>query len=64
MEFKIFFKGNMVDDEDNQFEDYFGKYRIFIYLGEELEIVMLEMIMFLVDRLLDIKENNVKINLF
>lgn len=63
-ELKIPLKGNTVDDEDNQFEDYPGKYRIFIHPGEEPETVTSETITPLADRLPDIKENNAKTNSF
>lgn len=63
-ELKIPLKGNTVDDEDNQFEDYPGKYRIFIHPGEEPETVTSETVTPLADRLPDIKENNAKTNSF
>lgn len=63
-ELKIPLKGNTVDDEDNQFEDYPGKYRIFIHPGEEPETVTSETVTPLAERLPDIKENNAKTNSF
>lgn len=63
-ELKIPLKGNTVDDEDNQFEDYPGKYKIFIHPGEEPETVTSETVTPLADRLPDIKENNAKSNAF
>lgn len=63
-ELKIPLKGNTVDDEDNQFEDYPGKYRIFIHPGEEPDTMTSETVTPLADRLPDIKENNAKTNSF
>ncbi|XP_061175978.1 uncharacterized protein LOC133184925 [Saccostrea echinata] len=59
-ELKIPLKGNSVDDEDNQFEDFPGKYKIFIHPGEGPNVESSETTTPLVDGLPDIKENNSK----
>jgi hypothetical protein len=63
-ELKIPLKGNTVDNEDNQFEEYPGKYKMFIHPGDEPESVELETTTPLIEGLPDIKENNSKRNSF
>ncbi|XP_062610411.1 uncharacterized protein LOC134272175 isoform X1 [Saccostrea cucullata] len=59
-ELKIPLKGNTVDDEDNQFEEYPGKYKIFIHPGEDPKLEESEATTPLIDGLPEIKENNSK----
>ena len=63
-ELKIPLKGNTMDEEDNGFEDYPGKYKIFIHPGEEPQVVTSETVTPLIDDLPDIKENISKRNSF
>ena len=63
-ELKIPLKGNNVDEEDNGFEEYPGKYKIFIHPGEEPQVVTSETVTPLIDDLPNIKENISKKNSF